>query len=116
MAQLNPIDAILGCRQFIADNLMGIQIYIDGDTTHNDNASNQRRVPNHVKMMFNIITERLDNIIGHAGTVRQDIFRYQDIINKGNEQVQSLRNELAIARNQQRLLNTSLDNERIEAY
>ena len=49
--------------------------------------------------MFNTITERLDNIIGYAGTVCQDIFRYQDIINRGNEQVQGLRNELANARN-----------------
>ena len=95
---------------------MGIWIYIDGDIIHNDNASNQRRIPNHVKMMFNIITERLVNIIEYTGAVRQDIFRYQDIINRGNEQVQGLRNELAIARNQQRLLNTSLDNKRIEAY
>src|SRR5271154_2066959 len=32
LVQPNHIDAILGCRQFIADNLMGIRIFIDSDS------------------------------------------------------------------------------------
>ena len=40
MAQvLNPIDAILGCRQTISTSLQGIQIYIDGNQEHDDNAT-----------------------------------------------------------------------------
>jgi len=98
MAQPNPIDAILGCRQTIATCLQGICAYMDGLPIYDDNGR-QADIPNHVERLFNNITDNLLRINGHADFAHRDIARYQDIISNGNAQVQGLRDELANARN-----------------
>src|SRR5277367_1149563 len=114
MAQPNPIDAILGCRQTIATCLQGIRAYMDGLPTHDDNGR-QADISNYIERLFNNITDNLLRINGHADIAHWDIAHYQGIINNGNAQVQDLRDELANARNRITILDISLDNERIEA-
>src|SRR5277367_6591997 len=114
MAQPNPIDVILGCRQTIATCLQEIRAYMDWLPIYDDNGR-QADIPNHIGRLFNNITDNLLRINGHADMAHWDIARYQGIINNGNAQVQDLRDELANARNRITILDISLDNERIEA-